>query len=62
MRSGARLTAGFWFTPQQERGIEASWFGLAIAKEAFSVSTNGGTSFLARPYDDATTPPQQPLL
>lgn len=59
MRSGARLTAGFWFTPQQERGIEASWFGLAIAKEAFSVSTNGGTSFLARPYDVATPPPQQ---
>ncbi|MEO2042782.1 MAG: BBP7 family outer membrane beta-barrel protein [Pirellulales bacterium] len=59
MRSGARLTAGFWFTPQQERGIEASWFGLAIAKEAFSVSTNGATSFLARPYADATNPPQQ---
>ncbi|MCP3669544.1 MAG: BBP7 family outer membrane beta-barrel protein, partial [Gammaproteobacteria bacterium] len=35
MRSGARLTAGFWFTPRQERGIEASWFGLAIAKESF---------------------------
>jgi len=59
MRSGARLTAGFWFTPRQERGIEASWFGLAIAKEAFSVTTNGGTSYLARPYADANNPPNQ---
>ena len=59
MRSGARLTAGFWFTPRQERGIEASWFGLAIAKESFGLSTNGGTSYLARPYIDATNPPQQ---
>ena len=33
MRYGARLTAGFWFTPRQERGIEASWVGLAIAEE-----------------------------
>ena len=62
MRSGARLTAGFWFTPQQERGIEASWFGLAIAKEAFSVSTNGGTSYLARPYIDATTSQQSSVV
>ena len=59
MRSGARLTAGFWFTPRQERGIEASWFGLAIAKEAFSISTNGGTSYLARPYFKVTAPQQQ---
>lgn len=59
MRSGARLTAGFWFTPRQERGIEASWFGLAIAKESFGLSTNSATSYLARPYIDATNPPQQ---
>jgi hypothetical protein len=55
MRSGARLTAGFWFTPQEDRGIEASWFGLAITKKSFNLSTTGGNPYLARPYIDANT-------
>ena len=55
MRSGARLTAGFWFTPQEDRGIEASWFGLAITKKSFDLSTTGGNPYLARPYIDAIT-------
>ena len=55
MRSGARLTAGFWFTPRQERGIEASWVGLAIAEETLSMSSTGGSPWLARPYVDAQT-------
>ncbi|MEO1993129.1 MAG: BBP7 family outer membrane beta-barrel protein [Pirellulales bacterium] len=49
MRSGARLTTGFWFTPRQERGIEASWLGLAVAKETLSVSSTGGNPWLAQP-------------
>ncbi len=59
MRSGARLTTGFWFTPRQDRGIEASWFGLAITEKAFGLSTNGGTSYLARPYIDVVPTPEQ---
>lgn len=55
MRSGARLTAGFWFTPRQERGIEASWVGLASAEETLSISSTGGSPWLARPYVDAQT-------
>jgi hypothetical protein len=55
MRSGARLTAGFWFTPRQERGIEASWLGLGIAEETLSISSTGGSPWLARPYGDAQT-------
>lgn len=55
MRSGARLTAGFWFTPRQDRGIEASWVGLAIAEEQMSISSTGGSPWLARPYLDAQT-------
>ncbi len=53
MRSGARLTAGFWFTPQQERGIEANWTGLAIARESLSATSSGGDPWLAQPYYDA---------
>ncbi len=55
MRSGARLTAGFWFTPRQDRGIEASWVGLAFAEENLSTSSTGGNPWLARPYVDAST-------
>lgn len=55
MRSGARLTAGFWFTPQQETGVEANWAGLAIAEESLAMTSSGGNPWLARPYNDATT-------
>jgi hypothetical protein len=55
MRSGARLTAGFWFTPRQERGIEANWVGLALATEQRSLTASGGDPWLARPYVDART-------
>lgn len=55
MRSGARLTAGFWFTPRQERGIEASWFGLATAEDTLALSSTGGDPWLAIPYMNALT-------
>jgi hypothetical protein len=55
MRSGARLTAGFWFTPQQETGVEVNWAGLAIAEESLSLTSSGGNPWLARPYVNAVT-------
>lgn len=55
MRSGARLTAGYWFTPRQERGIEASWFGLETATESEVFTTVGGAPWLALPYVDSLT-------
>ena len=62
MRSGARLTAGFWFTPQEDRGIEASWFGLAITKKSFDLSTTVGNPYLARPYINANNGQQAAVV
>ena len=55
MRSGARLTAGYWFTPRQEQGIEASWFGLETATESEVFTTISGAPWLALPYVDSLT-------
>ena len=55
MRSGARLTAGYWFTPRQEQGIEASWFGLETATESQVYTVAGGYPLIARPYVTAGT-------
>jgi len=55
MRSGARLTAGYWFTPRQEQGIEASWFGLETATESEVFTTVGGAPWIALPYVDSLT-------
>jgi hypothetical protein len=55
MRSGARLTAGYWFTPRQEQGIEASWFGLETATESQVFTTQKGDPWLARPYVSSGT-------
>ena len=50
MLSGARLAAGYWFTPRQERGIEASWIGLANTTEQAAVESVGGAPWLAQPF------------
>lgn len=50
MRSGARLAAGYWFTPRQERGIEASWIGLAHTTEQVTVASVSAAPWLAQPY------------
>jgi hypothetical protein len=50
MRPGARLTAGYWFTPRQERGIEASWIGLANTTERGSVESEAAAPWLAVPF------------
>jgi hypothetical protein len=54
MRSGGRITAGYWWEPSQQRGIEAGWFGLTNATESTRLATEGGSPWLARPYRDAT--------
>jgi hypothetical protein len=53
MRSGGRLTGGFWWTPEQYGGIEGSFFEV----DAGSHPGQSGTAnmALARPYRDATT-------
>ncbi len=55
MRSGARVSGGYWFTPRQEQGIEASWVGLETATESQVFTTIGGAPWIALPYDDAGT-------
>jgi hypothetical protein len=55
MRSGGRITAGYWWEPSQERGIEAGWFGLTNATESTRLTAEAGSPWLARPYRDATT-------
>jgi hypothetical protein len=55
MRSGARLAAGYWFTPRQERGIEASWIGLANTSEQATIEAAGGAPWLAIPFVNATS-------
>lgn len=53
MRSGGRITGGFWFDPTQHRGIEAGWFGLTSATATTAIASRGGAPWLARPYVDA---------
>jgi hypothetical protein len=53
-RSGARISAGYWFDPQRTKGIEANFFILHQNSTDFAASSNG-TPILARPFIDATT-------
>ena len=53
IRSGARLAAGYWFTPRQERGIEASWVGLANTTERGAIDSVGAAPWLAQPFVNA---------
>jgi hypothetical protein len=62
MRSGARLAAGYWFTPRQERGIEASWVGLANATEDYFFDASGGAPWLAIPYVNALSGQQAAVV
>jgi len=60
-RSGGRLRAGYWFDPQHQSGIEASFFGLEQASTGFSASS-AGTPVLARPFLDTNTGLQSSTL
>src|SRR5215467_4057028 len=53
-RSGARVSAGYWFDPQRTMSIEAHFFILNPNSTGFAASSNGNP-ILARPFVDATT-------
>ena len=60
-RSGARVSAGYWFDPRRTTGIEASFFILDRSATNFAASS-GGTPILAQPFVDASTGLQQATL
>ena len=51
VRSGGRITVGWWFDPCRRLGIEGDYFGLGDARSSFRESSNG-TPILARPFFD----------
>src|SRR5205823_5216296 len=53
VRSGARLTIGYWFGDEQWLGIEGSAFFLGTRGESFTASSNG-TTILGRPFFDVS--------
>jgi hypothetical protein len=52
LRSGGRLTAGWWFTPEQRTGVELGYFGIDGQDVAFAGDA-ATTPVIARPYVDA---------
>ncbi len=61
MRSGARLTAGFWWNPDQRGGFQVSWFELEEA-DLNQRYIGDGDPLLARPFVNATTGDQASRL
>jgi hypothetical protein len=53
-RAGGRITAGYWFDPSRNRGLEVSFFGLGDVSTDFSANS-AATPIIARPFFDATT-------
>jgi hypothetical protein len=62
MRSGGRISGGYWFDPTQHRGIAAGWFGLTEATTTTAISSSGGTPWLARPYRNAASGQQAAVI
>jgi Putative beta barrel porin-7 (BBP7) len=60
-RSGGRLQAGYWFDPQHNRGIEASFFDLQGASTGFATDSNAHP-ILARPFVNAQNNQQSASL
>ena len=60
-RSGARLTAGYWFDPEHRSGVEASVFGLANASTEFSANSSA-YPLLARPFFNTALNGQDSML
>src|SRR5262249_14895909 len=54
-RSGARFTAGYWFTDDHLIGVEGSFFFLGDRNGSFAASSNGDTP-LARPVTNVAQP------
>jgi hypothetical protein len=62
MRTGGRVTVGYWFDPRQLDGIDAQYFELADAKYGGTFTNQGGSVLLARPYVDAVSGQQASVL
>jgi Putative beta barrel porin-7 (BBP7) len=52
-RSGGRITAGYWFTPERICGIEAGFLMMESQSSGFAAASDGST-ILARPFLDVT--------
>lgn len=61
LRSGARIDAGYWFTPERKLGVEGGFMIVESQATLFSASS-AGTPILARPYFDVTTNSPQAVL
>ena len=55
MRSGGRISMGYWWNPKQLGGVRAEYFGLTNASERTNLSATAGSPWLARPFVDAIT-------
>src|SRR5262249_10121466 len=55
MRPGGRLTIGWWFDPNQYRGVEFQYFELDGKNVRFNAASLNGTFTLARPIINANT-------
>jgi hypothetical protein len=51
-RAGGQLRAGYWFDPQRQRGIEASFFDLQSRSSGIATDSTANP-ILARPFFDA---------
>jgi hypothetical protein len=60
-RTGFRLGAGYWFTPERHLGVEAGAMMVESQATLFAAAS-GGTPILARPFIDATTGHTQAVL
>jgi hypothetical protein len=58
LRSGSRLTSGFWLTPARTLGVEGSFFWLGDSTTGYHADVPG-TGILARPLDG---PPSAELV
>jgi hypothetical protein len=54
MRSGFRISTGYWFTPRKDWGVEAGFSMLESQATVFGFASDG-TTILARPFIDANT-------
>ena len=53
VRSGGRITVGWWFDPCRRLGMEADYFSVEESREGFRRSSDG-TRILGRPFFDVT--------
>ena len=61
VRSGVRVNGGYWFTPDQTLGMDASFFFLGGQSASFDDSSDG-VPVLARPFFNVNTGRQDAFL